>query len=115
MQAARRIIVEAAGTGMNTWVVGKVPIGHHVLNYPQPLIGDEKSKDESRQEKTTGGARKILGEKGFYMKARIMAGRADLKNNSLGLLDYQWLAKDEIQKVLSPFDWSAVKNILAER
>ena len=92
---------------MNTWVVGKVPLGHQIYNYPQHLIEDAAEKE--------GEPGQLLGEKTFYMKARIMAGKPALQDNSLGLLDYQWLAKEEMQRVLSPSDWSSVKNIIAER
>ena len=87
---------------MNTWVVGNWPVGHQILNYPQPRKDAEKGIVTS-------------GEKTFFMKARIMAGKTELKDNELGLADFKWLAKDEIQRVLDPRDWNAVKNILAER
>ncbi|KAL8691839.1 MAG: hypothetical protein Q9218_003017, partial [Villophora microphyllina] len=100
--AAERIIVHAGGVNMNTWVVGNIPLGHFVLNY-----GNAEADKERPQE--------IRGEKYFFMKGRIMAGQANLRDNKLGLTDFQWLAKDEIQKLLIPRDWNAVKNVLAER
>ncbi|KAL8698105.1 MAG: hypothetical protein Q9201_006759 [Fulgogasparrea decipioides] len=100
--AAERIIVHAGGVNMNTWVVGNIPLGHFILNY-------KTSKED--KEKPQG----FRGEKFFFMKGRIMAGQANLNDNKLGLTDFQWLAKDEIQKLLIPRDWNAVKNILAER
>lgn len=87
---------------MNTWVVGNMPIGHHIYNYGKP---DTDAKKEI----------KTLGEKVFFMKARIMAGKPDLKDNNFDLAEYQWLAKEEIQQVLEERDWRAVKNVLAER
>lgn len=87
---------------MNTWIVGNMPVGHQVYNYSKPVI-DEAKGIETR------------GEKTFFMKARIMAGKPTLKGNQFDLADYQWLAKNEIQKVLELQDWTAVKNILAER
>ena len=54
-------------------------------------------------------------EKTFFMKARIMAGQANIKDNKLEVADFQWLAKDEIEKAVSPNYWSAVRNMLAER
>lgn len=56
-----------------------------------------------------------LGEKIFYMKARIMAGQADLKGNKFGLEDFVWLAKDEIQGKVEKNVWNRVKNILLSR
>lgn len=87
---------------MNTWVVGNMPVGHRVHNYAQAIVDGEKGSE-------------TRGEKIFFMKARIMAGQANLKDNKFGLAEYQWLAKEEIQQALYPWDWSAVKNILAER
>ncbi len=86
---------------MNTWVIGNIPIGHQVITYPQG-VRDETSTQE-------------LGVKRFFMKARIMAGQANLQNNKFGLEDFKWLAKEEIQKELDARDWKAVRNILAER
>ena len=87
---------------MNTWIVGNWPVGHHVYSYTQPKKDAEKGTQ-------------LLGEKAFFMKARIMAGRANLQENKLGLADFRWLAKEEIQKVIHPSEWAAVKNTLAER
>lgn len=49
------------------------------------------------------------------MKARIMAGQADLKENKCGLEDFMWLAKDEIQGKVEKSVWNRVKNILLSR
>ena len=87
---------------MNTWVVGNMPIGHSVYNYSQPIINKDRGAE-------------WLGEKIFFMKARMMAGQASLADNVFGLQDFQWLDKEEIQKILHPRDWNAVKNILPER
>ncbi|KAL8974059.1 MAG: hypothetical protein Q9197_001698 [Variospora fuerteventurae] len=103
--AAERILIQAGGLNMNTWIVGNIPLGHFVRNYLKPRV--EKEEDTSPDQ--------IRGTKYFFMKGRIMAGQANLKDNKKGLTDFQWLAKDELQKILWPQDWSAVKNILAER
>ena len=87
---------------MNTWIVGNMPVGHQIYNYTKPVIDEAKGSE-------------IRGEKMFFMKARIMAGKPDLESNKFDLAEYQWLAKDEIQQVLDQQDWSAVKNVLAER
>ena len=87
---------------MNTWVVGNIPIGHQVHNYSQGIINEEKGSV-------------LQGEKFFFMKARLLAGKADLKDNRFGLEDFQWLTKEEIQQVFDPRSWNAVKNILSER
>lgn len=86
---------------MNTWVVGNVPIGHHQQQYLEALKRDSGLSE--------------LGLKTFFMKARIMAGQADLKNNQLGLTDFKWLAKEEIHKQVDKDYWKSIKNMLAER
>ena len=88
---------------MNTWVVGNMPIGHHVYNYPESII---------RKEGPEAG---MQGEKVFYMKARIMGGQANLGDNKFGLEDFQWLTKEEISKSIHPRDYAAVNNILLDR
>jgi len=100
-QAAERVLVQAAGVNMNTWVVGHVPIGHEELNYKEPVT----QSDGEHQ----------LGIKTFFMKARIMGGQADLKNGSLGLKDFKWLAKEEIPSVVSPRYFSVIRSMLADR
>ncbi|KAL8927532.1 MAG: hypothetical protein Q9208_002337 [Pyrenodesmia sp. 3 TL-2023] len=100
--AAERILVQAGGLNMNTWIVGNIPLGHFVRNYMKPTVEKDKSQE-------------IRGVKYFFMKGRIMAGQANLKDNKKGLTDFQWLAKDELQKTLLPKDWNGIKNILAER
>ena len=49
------------------------------------------------------------------MKARIMAGQANLTDNKFGLEDFRWLAKEEIKDELEPQDWNPVRNIIIER
>jgi large subunit ribosomal protein L46 len=86
---------------MNTWLVGHVPIGHHQLDYPKTT-------------KLSSGLTEY-GAKTFFLKARIMAGQVNLKENKLGLKDFKWLAKDELQKEVDESYWKSVKNMLAER
>ncbi|KAL2011327.1 hypothetical protein VTN00DRAFT_4045 [Thermoascus crustaceus] len=100
--AAERTLAQSAGVNMNTWMVGYHPIGHFVYNLRKPQI-DEKAKIE------------LLGEKTFFMKGRIMAGQADLSVNTLGLKDFRWLAKEEIEKYVIPQYYSSIKNMLADR
>jgi large subunit ribosomal protein L46 len=87
---------------MNTWVVGKAPIGHYERDFKEPTVNSEEGVQE-------------LGEKVFFMKARIFAGQADMTGNALGFTDFQWLSKDELEKVMSPRDYSSVRNMLATR
>jgi large subunit ribosomal protein L46 len=49
------------------------------------------------------------------MKARIMAGQVDLKDNLFGLSDFKWLTKQELEKQVSKRYFSYIKNMLADR
>ncbi|KAI9047877.1 hypothetical protein LZ554_007679 [Drepanopeziza brunnea f. sp. 'monogermtubi'] len=99
-QAAERIIVQTAGMNMNTWVVGKVPVGHYVLP-PQ------YSEDKSQLVKP--------GEKQFFLKGRIMAGQADITGNAFGVRNFKWLTKEEVGKHVKPRYFASVKDMLADR
>ncbi|KAF2027565.1 hypothetical protein EK21DRAFT_102411 [Setomelanomma holmii] len=99
--AASRILSQSGGLNMNTWLVGHVPIGHHQLEYPQGT-------------KLPSGVTET-GVKTFFMKARIMAGQVNLKENKLGLKDFKWLAKEELEKEVDGSYWRSIKNMLAER
>ena len=49
------------------------------------------------------------------MKARIMAGQADLKYNLFGLSEFKWLTKEEVAKHVASRYYSWVKNMMADR
>jgi large subunit ribosomal protein L46 len=83
---------------MNTWFVGNVPIGHYSYNYGCDYTAD------------SGNIGKV-----FFMKARIMAGQADLKGNKLGLEDFLWLTKEEIEEVAGRAYFKAVQHMLVSR
>ncbi|KAE8346345.1 hypothetical protein RU639_008835 [Aspergillus parasiticus] len=100
--AAERTLAQTAGVNMNTWMVGFHPVGHHVYNFRYP-----------RADKANGTEH--LGEKTFFMKARIMAGQADLAANTQNLQDFKWLTKEEIAPYVLPQYYSNIKNMLAER
>ena len=86
---------------MNTWLVGHVPVGHYQHNYTSA--------------KTTPTGLQEQGSKTFFLKARIMAGQANLKDNKLGLQDFKWLHKDELATAVDGDYWRQIKNMLAER
>jgi large subunit ribosomal protein L46 len=49
------------------------------------------------------------------MKGRIMAGQANISENTFGLGNFKWLTREEVEQVVSPKYFSYVKNMLAER
>lgn len=99
--AASRILSTSGGPNMNTWLVGHVPIGHHQLDYPSPTQLPSGLTEH--------------GAKTFFLKARIMAGQFNLKESKLGLKDFKWLVKEEVQKEVEETYWKSVRNMLAER
>ena len=88
---------------MHTWMVGNAPVGHLELQYETP-----------KQNPDSEGISQ-LGEKIFFMKGRIMAGQADLKSSVLGAKDFKWLAKEEVQKLVSANYWPRIRGMLPER
>ena len=99
LQGAIRTLQQAAGVNMNTWFVGNVPIGHLKYKYPATYTADAEA----------------IGKKVFFMKARIMAGQADLANNTMELEDFAWLTKEEIKKVVMRKYYDAVEGILVSQ
>lgn len=96
---AQRVLEQAAGVNMNTWIVGRVPVAH--------LVSPAKTKAD--------GTITEKGRKTFFLKGRIMAGQADLKGNPLGYTDFEWLTREELEKKLSPEYFKGVRNMLADR
>ena len=123
MQAAQRTLASACGVNMNTWFVGSHPIGHLVYHHPighrvyqfhkarnTPEIPSPAASDPLPSQEIS-----LAGEKTFFMKSRIMAGQADIVANELGVKDFKWLAKEEVQKTVSPLYWAHVKHMLVEQ
>ncbi|KAI1116106.1 39S mitochondrial ribosomal protein L46-domain-containing protein [Nemania sp. NC0429] len=98
-ETAAVALERAAGVNMNTWIVGRVPVAHVVR---QP----EFNEDTSLRQR---------GEKTFFLKGRIMAGQADLKNNKMGLKDFNWLTREELKAKLDRDYFHAVRNMMADR
>lgn len=99
---------------MNTWFVGNHPIGHFIYKYRNATKTPEKASP-AQPEPVPSDEISLAGEKTFFMKGRIMAGQADIKANALGVEDFQWLAKEEVQQVVSPQYWAGVKNMLVQQ
>jgi large subunit ribosomal protein L46 len=87
---------------MNTWMVGRAPIGHSILPYADRQIKEEEGY-------------RTLGHKTFFMKARILAGQANIKDNAYGVQDFQWLSKDEIEKLVPKRYWYDICKMIPER
>ncbi|KAF2862409.1 homoserine O-acetyltransferase [Piedraia hortae CBS 480.64] len=120
--ATERILVQSGGINMNTWIVANHPIGHYIGHFnpsrpfdPAKAPQNEISRLAANSQPASEGQREEHGEKVFFMKARILAGQADLSANQLGATDLQWLTKEEIAQRVKPGYWASVRNMLPER
>lgn len=94
-ETAERALEQSAGVNMNTWTVGRVPIAHFV----RPVEPTEKKT--------------VTSTKTFFIKGRIMAGQADIKDNTLGVTAFKWLTKEELATELPKYYFAGVKNAIA--
>ena len=90
---------------MNTWIVGNAPVGHYTKALPALGMKPEGETQDSDD----------LGEKTFFMKARILAGQFNVSKNQFGLSAFKWLAKEELEKELEPGYWKAIRNMLVSQ
>jgi len=104
---------------MNTWVVGNHPVAHYHFDYPKPAIRElsHHQPDSEVSENAVANTYKQqeFGEKVFFMKARIMAGQADVSKSVFGDQAFQWLTKAEIEPLVTAKYWSSVRNMLVDR
>ena len=104
---------------MNSWFVGRHPIGHYNSGpdtYDQPPASDrEEKKDQDKQVATVHDTAVEAGEKTFFMKARIFAGQANVKSANGTYEDFKWLAKEEVEKKVHPKYWKKIKDMLVEQ
>lgn len=98
-QSAKRVLDQAAGVNMNTWIVGRVPVAHVVQHPVQAADGAVQKK----------------GHKTFFIKGRIMAGQADLKGNPFGYTNFKWLTREELEKELPEAYFKGVRNMMSDR
>lgn len=99
VQTAARALEHAAGVNMNTWIVGRVPVAYF----------------EKKPSYKEDGTLAVKGDKIFFLKGRIMAGQADLKGNKLGLKDFNWLTKEELQEKLPEHYYRQVRGMMVDR
>lgn len=84
---------------MNTWFIGRHPIAYEQW---KPVYKDAAEGKEDKVLKTRG--RNI-----FYLRARIMAGQADLTNNQLGLDAFKWLTREEVKEHVHATTFASVE------
>ncbi|KAF5330526.1 hypothetical protein D9619_005685 [Psilocybe cf. subviscida] len=89
-QAAQKDLEAECGDQMDTWVVGKAPIGVHTLPSETP-----------EQENVL-----------FFYKAHIMSGQVHPEGKHIQ--DFAWLTKEEISTKVEPTYWDSVRDILSD-
>ncbi|CAE6515816.1 unnamed protein product [Rhizoctonia solani] len=86
--AALEELHSECGPDMDTWVVGRYPIGVHQSSKP--------------------GSSTTL-----FFKAHIFAGQA--KPNGTSVKDFAWLTTEEIREKVTPEYWTSISEILSSR
>jgi large subunit ribosomal protein L46 len=93
---------------MHTWFVGNHPVGHYIYNIRNRTITHSHPNSASAPAATNPS-----GEKTFFMKSRISKGQADpQQGDEMGVEDFKWLSKEEVQREVSPGYWASVRNML---
>ncbi|KIV92273.1 hypothetical protein PV10_06728 [Exophiala mesophila] len=116
-EAAQRVLFASCGVNMNTFFVGNHPVGHYNQDSTRAIKAKASSSQDSPS-KTNALSKQDVeadtsGEKTFFMKARIMAGQADLaiaENKDFD--DFKWVSKEEVEKLVDPDYWRRIKNML---
>jgi large subunit ribosomal protein L46 len=114
-QAAERILIQAGGINMNTWVIANHPVGHFVARFAQPILNKILPNRRVQTSPPEAFEQEEYGERVFFMKTRIMTGQLNLAKNEYGDEEFQWLTKEEIVGRVSEDYWHQVRNMLAER
>ncbi|THH04815.1 hypothetical protein EW145_g5242 [Phellinidium pouzarii] len=93
-EAAKRDLHAECGPNMNSWVVGRQPIG---------LFEYEYENSASSQ---------YAGEKMFFYKAHIFNGQ--VRTAEEGITDFAWLTKEEIEPFVAKDYWLGTKDMLSD-
>ena len=119
-EAAQRALDETCGQNLNTWFVGSHPVGHSVWKYRLGTTANEKLNETDTtsetspetQVQTAHDAAEYVGDKTFFMKARVFAGQANVTDANGSYEDFKWLSKEEIKKHCKASYWSSIKDML---
>lgn len=84
---------------MNTWFVGRHPVAYE--HWDPVFKGDKDNKEIAKR-----------GLDVFYLRARIMAGQADLTNNEANTDAFKWLTREELQEHIHPTTFSVVEQTM---
>ncbi|KAL1915044.1 mitochondrial 54S ribosomal protein mL46 [Calcarisporiella thermophila] len=95
-QAAERELTEECGPNLDTWFVGRAPVGHYVYDYPAHFSKGSPYK----------------GSKVFFMKAHVFAGKVQVDQREI--VDYAWVTKEELKNYVDPRYYEAVRDMLSD-
>ncbi|KAF8964110.1 39S mitochondrial ribosomal protein L46-domain-containing protein [Flammula alnicola] len=95
-QAAQKDLLAECGDEMDTWVVGKAPIGVY----------------KPAQSQSADAVQQVPERVVFFYKAHIMAGQ--VKPQGDHIRDFAWLTKEEIGTRVDQHYWDSVKDILSD-
>ncbi|EJD02110.1 uncharacterized protein FOMMEDRAFT_157304 [Fomitiporia mediterranea MF3/22] len=93
-EAAKRDLHAECGPHMNTWIVGRKPIG--LFEYQYQSNADPQ----------------FSCEKIFFYKAHIFAGQARPVDKKIA--DFAWLTKEEIESYVDKEYWLGTKDMLSD-
>ncbi|KLO12003.1 hypothetical protein SCHPADRAFT_854490 [Schizopora paradoxa] len=91
-EAARKQLTVQCGDNMNTWIVGRRPIGFF-------------------EEQSGISTDPLLTEKTFFLKGHIFAGQAQTQDS---ISDFAWLTKQEIESRVPKDYWLGTKDMLSD-
>jgi len=89
--AAQKDLLVECGDKMDTWIVGKAPIGVH-----KPRLPNAETSE------------RVV----FFFKAHILAGQVAPEGKNIQ--DFAWLTKQEIEKRVDEHYWISIKDILSD-
>jgi len=89
-QTAERVLYPHCGVNIDTWMVGKKPIG--LYKPAAPVEGHETFV--------------------FFYKTHILAGQVE--SNGPSAIDFAWLTKEEIKGYVAREHWHGVKDMLSD-
>ncbi|PPQ63171.1 hypothetical protein CVT24_005716 [Panaeolus cyanescens] len=93
-QAAQKDLFAECGDNMDSWIVGRTPIGV----YQPPTATPSPAEAPEHYV--------------FFFKGHIMAGQVSPEGP--GVQDFAWLTKEEIESRVEPHYWNAIKDILSD-
>ncbi|KDR81382.1 hypothetical protein GALMADRAFT_239249 [Galerina marginata CBS 339.88] len=89
--AAQKDLLAECGNKMDTWIVGKAPIGVHKSEFPNAEAPE-----------------RVV----FFFKAHILAGQVSPEGKNVQ--DFAWLTKQEIKTRVDDRYWTSIENILSD-